>query len=99
MAYEDVYICTDNIHSKTKDANMLSIICDALDAAGFTSHNKGIGSNLHCTVVQSAPDDSIVVNVYGGACATTLKEMGSTYFKKWQGNKKIVVAFLSPPRN
>lgn len=92
----DVYVTSDNIKGSSKDKAMMETVCNKINSSGYTAHNMGIGPNKHCTVVKSAPDYTYVVNIYGGACATTLKEMGSSYFKNWQQHKKIVVAFLAP---
>ncbi|MDD3984722.1 MAG: hypothetical protein PHY59_02270 [Methanobacterium sp.] len=58
----------------------------------------GVGLNNHVKVLQSSrvPKNALIVNIYGGACAGTLKEMGGSWYKAVKGTREVFSVFLPP---
>ncbi|MBI4814294.1 MAG: hypothetical protein HY802_08500, partial [Methanobacterium sp.] len=59
----------------------------------------GLGSNTHYSVLLSSgiPQDALVVNIYGGACAATIYEMGLNSYKAIKGSREVYSIWISPP--
>ena len=91
-----VYIVSDSIDTVTADTSRVNIICDILRTWGLTTYNYGLGSNYHCTVLMdsSVPQNALVVNIFGGACAGTLYEMGGNWYKSVKGNRDVFTIFM-----
>jgi hypothetical protein len=93
-----VYITSDSItNSKVDNARMNSIV-QALISKGIYAKNWGLGPNTHIEVLQSThiPKDALVIDIYGGACAGTLFEMGANWYKSLRGAKKVFTVFWPP---
>ena len=75
-----VYITSDNIVSKTKDNARINNIIKSLNTLGIKAYNMGVGPNNHIKVLQTSkvPKNALIVNIYGGACAGTIWEMGGS---------------------
>ena len=91
-----VYIASDNINNLQTDTNRINQIINGLAALGVSATNWGVGSNEHITVLQSSsvPQNALVVNLYGGACAGTLYEMGGKWYKSIKGARDVFTVFL-----
>ncbi len=96
-----VYITSDNINGVTADMNRINAIVNGLKALGLTAINWGLGPNTHNTVLQSSqvPSNALVVDIYGGACAGTIYEMGLSYYKKLVASKKVFCVWIPPATN
>lgn len=96
-----VYITSDNIKSVTADTKMINAIVDGLRALGLTAINAGLGPNTHINVLKDSkvPANALIVDIYGGACAGTIYEMGQSYYKKWVGSKKVFSVWMPPSTN
>jgi hypothetical protein len=96
-----VYITSDNINGVKTDTNRINAIVNGLKALGLTAINAGLGTNTHYSVLQNSkvPANALIVNVYGGACAGTIYEMGQSYYKKVVGNKKVFCVWIPPAVN
>ncbi|MGZ7047940.1 MAG: pseudomurein-binding repeat-containing protein [Methanobacterium sp.] len=93
-----VYLTTDYINGYTTDMNRLNTIANALKAMGLNVVNYGVGSNTHYSVLQAAsiPATALVVDMYGGADAGLIYEMGSSYYKKLVSTKKVFCVWMPP---
>jgi hypothetical protein len=96
-----IYITSDNINSVTRDTARIKAIIDGLKALGLTAVNGGLGPNTHMSVLKNSkvPSNALVVNIYGGACAGTIYEMGLSYYKKLVGAKKVFSVWIPPSAN
>ena len=95
-----VYITSDNIISKTCDTNRINAIIKGLKAKGISAVNCGVDPNKHISVLKSnIPSNALVVDIYGGACAGTIYEMGKSYYKAWVGTKKVFSVWLPTAKN
>jgi hypothetical protein len=95
--YKVIWLTSDNIYTTTKDWNMLNSLVSLLNAAGAEAYAFGLGPNTHVSALNSAPANSLVVDIYGGACAGTLYEMGTTWYKNLKGSREVYTIFISPP--
>ena len=94
-----VYITTDNIYTESKDWKMMNEIVGYLANWGVNAVAWGRGPNTHCTVINnnSVPENVLVVDIFGGACAATIYEMGLNYYKSWKGKAEIFTIWINPP--
>lgn len=89
-----VYITSDNINSKPEDMARINAIVNGLKAEGVYAVNYGVGPNEHSQVLgDQLPSNALIVNIYGGACAGTLYEMGTPDYKEKKGDKEIFTIF------
>lgn len=95
-----VYIASDNIYSKKRDMKLVNAIVKALKKKGIYAVNYGIGPNKHISVLKDkqVSKNALVVNIYGGACALTLWEMGTKYYKKIKGKRKVFTVMYPPAK-
>ncbi len=93
-----VYITSDNINGFTTDTNRINAIVNGLKALGLTVINWGLGPNTHYSVLQSSsvPANALIVDIYGGADAGVIYEMGQSYYKKLVGSRKVFCAWIAP---
>lgn len=95
-----IYITSDNIVNKSVDNARINSIVSALISNGFYAKNWGLGPDSHYNVLHSnIPQDALVIDIYGGACAGTLFEMGESYYISARGNRKVYSIFLPPALN
>jgi hypothetical protein len=100
--YRPVYITSDNItDAGTKDINRINTIVNGLKNLGLTAVNFGLGPNTHIKVLTSTsvPANALVVDIYGGACAGTLYEMGTAWYKGIKGTRKVFTVFIPPAKD
>lgn len=95
-----VYITSDNIINKATDNTRINRIVNGLRAMGLKAYNMGLGPNTHVKVLQSGqvPKNALVIDIYGGACAGTLYEMGSSWYKSIRGTKEVYTIFWPPAK-
>jgi hypothetical protein len=93
-----VYITSDHITNSVVDNARMNSIVQALISKGVFAKNWGLGPNTHIEVLQSThiPKDALVIDIYGGACAGTLFEMGLDWYKSLIGTKKVFNVFWPP---
>jgi hypothetical protein len=91
-----VYLTSDNIDGVNSDNTRMNYICQILSSWGLTAYNYGLGPNSHCAVLMSSsvPQNALVVDIYGGACAATLYEMGGTWYKSIKGARDVFTIFM-----
>ena len=96
-----VYITSDNINGVKTDTNRINAIINGLKALGINAINAGLGTNTHYSVLQSSsiPANALVVDIYGGADAGVIYEMGQSYYKKLVGSKKVFCVWVPPSVN
>ena len=97
-ACRSVYITSDNINGKTADNARINNIISILKTMGITAYNMGLGPNTHIDVLESSkvPMNALVVDIYGGADAGLINEMGSAYYKSIKGARSVFSIFLPP---
>ncbi|NYB27785.1 MAG: hypothetical protein HVN34_10785 [Methanobacteriaceae archaeon] len=88
VSLRPVYILSDNINSKTYDNNRINILVNELKKLGLKAYNMGAGTN-NIAVFNKVPSNALVVQIMGGACAATIKETGSAWYKNIVGNRKV----------
>lgn len=89
-----VYITSDNINSRPEDMARINAVVNGLKAKGVYAVNYGVGPNEHSQVLgDQLPSNALIVNIYGGACAGTLYEMGTPDYKEKKGAKKVFTIF------
>jgi hypothetical protein len=95
-----VYITSDNINNKGTDNARINSIVNGLRALGINAHNMGLGPNTHITALQSSqvPNNALVVDIYGGADAGLIKEMGSSWYLSIKGTKKVFTVYWPPTK-
>ena len=93
-----VYITSDYINGATTDTNRINAIVNGLKAMGINAYNAGLGANTHYSVLQnsSVPANALVVDIYGGADAGVIYEMGQSYYKKLVGTRKVFSVWMAP---
>lgn len=95
-----VYITSDNINNKTADNARINKLVAGLNAMGIKAYNMGIGPNTHVKVLQNTavPQNALIVDIYGGADAGTLYEMGQSWYKKIKGARTVFSIFWPPSK-
>jgi hypothetical protein len=90
-----VYITSDCITNIDVDTARINAIVNGLRARGLYAQNFGIGPNKHIEVIKSSsvPKNALVVNIYGGACAGTIYEMGLSWYKSVKGTRQVLTVF------
>ncbi|WP_286242096.1 pseudomurein-binding repeat-containing protein [Methanobacterium ferruginis] len=97
--YKPVWITSDNINTNAVDMERMNDIVEALRTWGVNAYVYGLGPNTHYSVLQSSsvPQNALVVNLYGGACAGTIYEMGANYYYAIKGSREVYSIWISPP--
>ena len=93
-----VYITSDNIYNVTADTNRINTIVNGLEELGLTAVNWGLGPNSHYSVLQSSlvPVNALIVDIYGGADAGVIYEMGQSYYKRLVGTREVFTIWVPP---
>jgi hypothetical protein len=93
-----VYITSDNINGQSADNGRINTIIQILKNMGIHAYNMGLGPDSHMTALtpSSVSKNALIVNIYGGADAGIIKEMGSTWYKNLKGTKKVFTLFWPP---
>jgi len=92
-----IYIVSDNITGTKQDKARINSIINALKSLGVTAVSYGIGPQYHLSVLndKNVPKNALIVEIAGGACAGTIWEKGTSWYKKLVSNKKVFIAFTS----
>jgi methionine-rich copper-binding protein CopC len=95
-----VYITSDNINNKCTDTTRINSIVNGLRTLGINAYNMGLGPNTHITALQSGqvPKNALVVDIYGGADAGLIYEMGSSWYKSIKGAKNVFTVYWPPSK-
>jgi hypothetical protein len=95
-----VYITSDNIINSAKDNARIESIVKGLRSLGIKAFNMGLGPNTHIQVLKSGqvPSNALIVDIYGGACAGTLYEMGTSWYKSLRGTNEVFTVFWPPSK-
>ena len=93
-----IYITSDNINNPTVDNARINSIIAGLKALGLKAYNMGLGPNKHDSVLTSGnlPSNAVVVDLYGGADAGLIKEMGTAWYKAEKGARTVFSVFWPP---
>jgi hypothetical protein len=97
-ANRPIYITSDNINNSATDNARINSIINGLRTLGLTAYNMGLGPNKHDTVLTSGklPSNAVIVDIYGGADAGLIKEMGSAWYKGLKGARTVFSVFWPP---
>lgn len=92
-----VYITSDHIKNNTTDNSKVDAIVKGLEKMGLYAVNYGLGPNKHYSVLKNVkvPENALIVNIYGGACAGTIWEMAQPYYKKALGSRKVFSIWIN----
>jgi hypothetical protein len=94
-----IYITSDYINNKVEDNARINSIVSALTAMGLYAKNWGLGPNTHADIIKPSsglPKNALIVNIYGGACAGTILEMGTRWYMSYKGDRKVFSVFWPP---
>jgi hypothetical protein len=93
-----IYITSDNIINKAADNARINSMVNELTARGLYAKNWGLGPNTHVNILTSSsiPKNALVINIYGGACAGTILEMGTKWYMNIKGDRKVFSVFWPP---
>lgn len=91
-----IYIISDLINSKTIDNTRINTLVAELKKLGLEAYNKGVGTD-NIGILQSSkiPSNALIIQICGGACAGTIKETGSTWYKNLVGSKEVFFVWTS----
>ena len=91
-----IYIISDIINSKTYDNNRINLLVAELKKLGLKAYNMGVGTD-NIGILQSTkiPSNALIIQICGGACAGTIKEVGTTWYKNLVGTKKVFYVWTS----
>jgi hypothetical protein len=69
----------------------LTLFIGILKNMGIQAYNLGLGPDSHMEVLKSSSIDknALIVDIYGGADARLIKEMGSSWYKNLKAQKKF----------
>jgi hypothetical protein len=97
-ANRPIYITSDNINNKATDNARINSIIAGLKALGLKAYNLGIGPNKHDSVLTSGnlPSNAVIVDIYGGADAGLIKEMGTAWYKTLKCARTVYSVFWPP---
>ena len=100
LAFKPIYITSDNIRNDKIDTARITNIINGLNALGLKAYNKGLGPNYHIEVLQSSqvPKNALVIDIYGGADAGVLYEMGTSWYKSIKGTRSVFTIFWPPAK-
>jgi hypothetical protein len=93
-----VYITSDNIINSAIDNARINSIVSGLRSLGINAYNMGLGPNTHVQVLYHVPNNALIVDIYGGACAGTLYEMGTSWYKSLRSTKEVFTVFWPPAK-
>jgi hypothetical protein len=89
-----VYIISDKISNNATDNARINAVIAELKKLGVTAYNYGVGANNIAILSNTnVPINALVVQFFGGACASTLNEMGTSYYKSLKDSKKVFTVF------
>ncbi len=100
LAFKPIYITSDNIRNVKIDNERVTNIINGLNALGLKAYNMGLGPNYHIEVLQSSqvPKNALIIDIYGGADAGVLYEMGTAWYKSIKGTKSVFSIFWPPAK-
>ncbi len=92
-----VYIVSDRIYNTATDNAMINTLITELKKYGVKAINYGLGPNKHWDVMldKSVPKNALIVEIFGGACAATIRDLGTSSYKHFQSTKKVYAVFTN----
>ena len=92
-----VYITSDNIINPTVDNARINNIVTGLQSLGVYAVNYGLGPNQHYSILKDVkiPQNALIVDIYGGACAITILEMNNPDYKYYKGNRSVFSIWIN----
>lgn len=89
-----VYIISDKINNNAVDNARIDAVISELKKLGIPAYNYGVGANNIAILNNTnVPINALIVEFVGGACAATLNEMGTSWYKSLKDTKKVFVVF------
>lgn len=96
----NIVLTSDNIKSKAIDQKFMEDIAAKLNQAGHKATvYLPVDPNSHIQGMYKAPLDSLIVNIYGGACAGTIYEMGEAWFIKARSTRKVMILWRTQAKD
>ncbi|AXV39238.1 MAG: hypothetical protein CIT02_02330 [Methanobacterium sp. BAmetb5] len=95
-----VYLTSDRISTTTEgDWARLASIASILQSWGISAVGWDVGPDTQNGVLRDTdvPQDALVVDIYGGACAGTIYAMAQSYYLGIKGARKVYSIWISPP--
>ncbi|MDO5836609.1 MAG: hypothetical protein Q4P17_08860, partial [Methanobacterium sp.] len=95
-----VYLTSDRISTTIEeDWARLTSIASILQSWGISAVGWNIGPDTQNGVLRDArvPQDALVVDIYGGACAGTIYAMAQSYYLGIKGAREVYSIWISPP--
>jgi Pseudomurein-binding repeat len=91
-----IYIISDLINSNSVDNTRINTLVSELKKLGLIAYNMGVGTdNIGILQNSKIPSNALIVQICGGACAGTIKEVGTTWYKNLVGSKKLFYVWTS----
>ena len=96
-----VYITSDNIINTATDNARINNLVVGLASKGIYAVNYGLGPNSHYSVISSSsvPQNALIIDIYGGACAGTIWEMTQKYYKNQVGKRTVYSIWINTATN
>jgi len=89
-----VYIISDMISNTATDNARINAVVSGLEKLGLDAFNYGVGTdNIGILKNTNIPINALIVEFCGGACAGTIYEMGTSYYKNLKGTRKVFMVF------
>lgn len=89
-----VFIISDKISNTVTDNVRINAVVNALKNLGLEAYNYGVGTdNIGILSNTNIPINGLIVEFCGGACAGTIYEMGTSYYKNLKSTRKVFMVF------
>ncbi len=89
-----VYIISDIINNASVDNARINAIVNALKNLGVPAYNYGAGTNnIDILKNSNIPINALIIEICGGACAGTINEMGTSWYKSLKGTREVFLVF------
>jgi hypothetical protein len=92
-----VYITSDNIINTATDNARINNLVVGLASKGVYAVNYALGPNSHYSVLKDAnvPQNALIIDIYGGACAGTIWEMTKSYYKNYRSSRTVYSIWIN----
>jgi hypothetical protein len=74
--------------------NHLNSLLTALKAKGLNAQTVPVGADSHWNVFEVAPDDALIVDIYGGMAAGIIYEKGQEGYKNTLGKRRDCIVYI-----
>lgn len=74
--------------------NHLNLLLTSLKAKGLNAQTVAVGADSHWDVFKTAPDDALIVDIYGGMDPGIIYEKGDIGYKRTLGNRRDALVYI-----